>query len=252
MAIAPASSRSEVRPKRLGMLTPSSNTVLEPLSCAMLAGLDFVSVHFARVRVTSISLAEDARRQFAPGPMLEAAQLLADARVDAICWNGTSAGWLGIESDRTLCESITSRTGVQATSSTLALVELLKRFGITRIGLVTPYTDAVQTRIASTLEREGFACAAERHFELTDNLSFAEVPDEVIERAVRHVAEGPAEAVITLCTNLRAAPLVERLEAEIGLPIFDSVATAMWGALRLADVDPAQVRGWGRLFRSVS
>ena len=40
----------------LGMLTPSSNTVLEPVTQAMLAGLPEVSVHFSRFRVTEIAL----------------------------------------------------------------------------------------------------------------------------------------------------------------------------------------------------
>ncbi len=231
------------------MLTPSSNTVLEPLCAAMLAELPWVSAHFARFRVTSISLGEEALRQFSVEPMLEAAQHLADCRVHVICWNGTSAGWLGLEHDRTLCAGITARTGLPATSSVLALAELLRHGGLARIGLVTPYVDAVQERIRLNLDREGIVCVAERHLGISDNFSLAEVADDAIEQAIREVARGPAQAVVTLCTNLRAAPLVEKLETEIGLPILDSVATAMWGSLRAIGVDPARVRGWGRLFR---
>ncbi|MDR3496087.1 MAG: Asp/Glu/hydantoin racemase, partial [Ancalomicrobiaceae bacterium] len=39
---------------RIGMLTPSSNTVLEPVTSRILAGLADVSVHFSRFRVTAI------------------------------------------------------------------------------------------------------------------------------------------------------------------------------------------------------
>ena len=48
----------------LGMLTPSSNTALEPLTSAMLGGLPEVSVHFGRFRVTEISLKDAALGQF--------------------------------------------------------------------------------------------------------------------------------------------------------------------------------------------
>ena len=44
--------------KILGMLTPSSNTVLEPMTVEMLRGLDDVSAHFGRFRVTEISLSD--------------------------------------------------------------------------------------------------------------------------------------------------------------------------------------------------
>jgi maleate isomerase len=33
---------------RLGMMTPSSNTVLEPITTAMLAGVSGVTAHFSR------------------------------------------------------------------------------------------------------------------------------------------------------------------------------------------------------------
>ena len=121
---------------RLGMLTPSSNTVLEPLTAAMLAGLPDASAHFSRFRVVAIDLGAGSRGQFDPAPVLAAAELLADARVDSICWNGTSGAWLGLDLDRALCGTITERTGVPATTATLALVEALRRLGTRRYGLV--------------------------------------------------------------------------------------------------------------------
>ena len=111
---------------RLGMLTPSSNTVLEPLTAAMLEDLPDASAHFARFRVLKISMEHDALGQFSNEPMLAAAELLADAQVQSICWNGTSSGWLGFDSDRALITEIEARTGVRACSSILAMNELFK------------------------------------------------------------------------------------------------------------------------------
>ncbi len=237
---------------RLGMLTPSSNTVLEPVTSAMLAGIPTVSAHFSRFPVTEISLGERALGQFEHGPMLQAARLLADARVDAICWNGTSAGWLGFDQDRELCAAIKAKTGTPAASSVLALTEIFRRTGVRRFGLVTPYLAEVQERIIATFAREGFACAAERHLGVADNFAFAEVEAPVIERLVREVATDGPEAITILCTNMAGAPLVEGLEREIGVPIHDSVATAVWGALRAAGADPSRIQGWGRLFREAA
>src|SRR5687767_5631971 len=95
---------------RLGMLTPSSNTVLEPMTMAMLAGLPDVTAHFARFKVTEIALSEQALAQFDDSEVLRAAELLAHAKVNVIAWNGTSASWLGFERDERLCERITAAT----------------------------------------------------------------------------------------------------------------------------------------------
>ncbi|MEP7085287.1 MAG: Asp/Glu/hydantoin racemase, partial [Betaproteobacteria bacterium] len=131
----------------LGMLTPSSNTILEPLTSAMVSGVPHVSAHFGRFRVTEISLKGAALGQFDEAPILEAARLLADARVDVICWNGTSSGWLGFDADEQLCESIRNATGIPACTSVLALNEVLERTDARDFGLVTPYLDDVQAAI---------------------------------------------------------------------------------------------------------
>jgi len=85
---------------RLGMIAPSSNSVLESVTYAMLADAPGITAHFSRFRVTEIALDAHALDQFDPSQMLPAADLLADAKVDAVAWNGTSASWLGIERAR--------------------------------------------------------------------------------------------------------------------------------------------------------
>src|SRR6478609_4786694 len=106
---------------RLGVLTPSSNTALEPLTSALAAALPGASAHFSRFTVTEIALSQAALGQFDDSKILAAAELLADAKVDVIGWSGTSSGWLGFDRDRVLCERIRERTGIAATTAVLAL-----------------------------------------------------------------------------------------------------------------------------------
>lgn len=238
--------------KFLGMLTPSSNTVLEPVTAALLAGVPGVSAHFARFRVTEIALSAHALGQFGDEPMLAAADLLADAHCHSICWNGTSAGWLGFEADRRLCAAITARTGIAACSSVLAIEEIFRGTGVKRFGMVTPYTDDVQSKIAFNFAAEGFECAAERHEDLSVNFSFSEVGPQTIEAGIRAVAQARPDAILVFCTNMDGASMAERLESELGIPVYDTIATAVWASLRAAGVDTTRVKGWGRLFREVT
>jgi len=232
----------------LGMLTPSSNTALEPITSAMVAGLPEVSAHFARFRVTEISLRSQALGQFDIAPILEAARLLADARVDVIAWNGTSSGWLGFETDEALCARITEETGIPACTSVLAFNEAMQLSGRKRFGLATPYLADVQERIVANYRANGYECLAEQHLGRHVNFEFAEVTPEEITRMVREVAAASPQCISTFCTNLRAAHLVPALEAELGIPIYDTVSTAVWKALRLCGVDTRRVVGWGSLF----
>lgn len=234
------------------MLTPSSNTTLEPVTAAMLDGLTDTSAHFGRFRVTEIALSDQALAQFDDQAILAAAELLADARLDVIAWNGTSSGWLGFDADERLCARITERTGIPACTSVLALNEIFARTGVRRFGLVTPYRDDVQERVIATYRGAGYACVGERHLRLQDNFSFSEVSATQIREMVRDVAASRPDAITIFCTNLAGAPLVAELEAEFGIPIYDTISTVVWKSLRLAGADPARVTGWGRLFQELA
>jgi maleate isomerase len=234
---------------RLGVLTPSSNTALEPLTSALAACVPGCSAHFSRFKVTEISLAAQALGQFDDSKILAAAQLLADAKVDVIGWSGTSSGWLGFDADRRLCERITQRTGIPATTAVLALNQLLALQGITRLALVTPYTADVQQRIVANYRSIGIEVVAERHLGISVNHDFALVEPDTLRHLMREVArQGRPQAITTFCTNLHAAPLAEAVEAELGIPLLDTVSTTVWGQLRAVGADPSGIRGWGRLF----
>ena len=235
-------------PIRLGVLTPSSNTALEPLTSAIAAAVPGCSAHFSRFKVTEISLSAQALDQFDDSKILAAAELLADARVYAIGWSGTSSGWLGFDADRRLVERIRERTGIAATTAVLALNELLALRGIKRLALVTPYTGDVQQRVIDNYRRLGIEVVAERHLGIRVNHDFAQVDPQRLLVLMREVAQARPEAITTFCTNLHAAQLAESVEAELDIPLLDTVSTTVWGLLRAAGSDPAQLRGWGRLF----
>jgi len=232
----------------IGMLTPSSNTVLEPVTSQILSAIPDATAHFGRFRVTQIALSDRALAQFATDEILAAARLLADARCQVIAWNGTSAGWLGFDTDETLCRAIEAATGARSCTSVLALNEILAITGARRIGLISPYTQDVQDRIIANYAAIGVTVVAETHWGITDNYSFSEVDEPTIAAGIRAVAAAKPDAIAVFCTNLRSAPLVAGLEAELGIPIYDTIATAVWKALKLRGEDPARITGWGRVF----
>jgi maleate isomerase len=235
-------------PVRLGVLTPSSNTVLEPLTLAMIADLPGVTAHFSRFRVTEIGLSAPGVQQFEHSEIVRAGELLADARVHVIAWSGTSASWLGFERDEELCRRIEDRSGIPACTSVLAFREIFERTSVRRVGLVTPYLGDVQQRIISNWDGAGFPCTAERHLGLSDNYSFAEVPEATIADMVRDVARAGCDAVAIVCTNLKGAKLALRLEQELDVPVYDSITVTVWKSLALAGVESDSLSAWGGLF----
>lgn len=236
------------KPTRLGILTPSSNTALEPITGALVAAVPDVSAHFARFPVTEISLTDKSLGQFDFENILVAAEMLADAQVDVIGWSGTSGGWLGFERDQYLCEQIQQRTGIPATTSILALNELMELAGIRKLALVSPYTDEVQQRIVRNYAAIGIDTVAEEHLDITVNFDFGLVKPETLMTMIGRVAQTEPQAVATYCTNLHAAQLAHQVEAQFNTLLLDTTSTVIWKMLRMAGIDTRAVKGWGRMF----
>ena len=237
-------------PVRLGVLTPSSNTALEPLTSALAAAVPGCSAHFSRFKVTEISLsaagARPVRRQQDPGRGRTAGRrarrrhrlerhLVGLARLrrrpapgrahhasapasrpPPRCWRSTN------------CWRCAACTGW-------------------RWSRPTPPT--CSSASSTTTARIGIEVVAERHLGICVNHDFALVEPDHLLRADgtrwRRRGRRPSPPSAPTCAP-RRWPSVSKHELDI--PLLDTVSTTVWGQLRAAGADPSQVRGWGRLF----
>ena len=235
--------------KKIGMLTPSSNTVLEPICSNMVCGMEkTVTMHYGRFKVTKISLEEDALDQFDEEPMMEAARLLADADVDVIAWNGTSGGWLGFDADRHLCEAIEKETGIPATTSMLAQMKAFEHFGVKNIHLITPYLEPINEKIKQEYEKNGIHVVNATCLGQYVNRSFALVEQEKIHKMFDEVCKDKADGISVVCTNFPAMWSVVEMEKKYGITVYDTINTVVWDACRMVGVDVSAIKNWGQLF----
>lgn len=236
------------RPPRatIASITPSGNTVVERVTAAILASFPEVSAHFSRTPV------HGDHDPFPDGydleGMLGAAALLGHIHPSVIVWNGSKAGAIDFALDHDLVRRITALTGVPATTSILALDEILRADGVRRFGLVSPYDRKYQDRIVRAFAAAGYECVGASCAGLSDNLSFAAVEPARIAAMAREVAAAKPAVIVTFCTNFMAAPVVPAIEAEHGVPVYDSTVLPVWKALRMCGLDTQRARPWGRLF----
>lgn len=219
---------------RIGFICPSSNTAFEPAAWALLDGR--ASMHVTRVGVTRIGLGADSDGQFEVAAMEAAARLLADARVDVVAWAGTSGSWLGVEREHALVRRLSDATGVPATTSTIAVLEACRAYGVARLGLVSPYTADVSAQISEELGRNGIDVVDQRFSGLSTNFEFAAVGEAEVTPMIA-AASRDADAVAVMCTNVDAVAASARAEARLGRPVFDSIGATVWHAAVLAGDD---------------
>jgi maleate isomerase len=181
---------------RLGMLTPSSNTVLEPGTGAMLAGLSEASAHFGRFRVTEISLSEDSRRRFDLAPILEAARLARrhKGRRDRL---ERYLGGTARVRDRRPTVRRDHRGDRHRGDHLDARPERGARglWSLALLPLVTSYLGEIQERIVLNYRSLGLDCVAERHLRDPGNSSFALVSEEAIAAMIHEFVEAGPQAI---------------------------------------------------------
>jgi maleate isomerase len=213
-----------VRPARVGLMIPSSNTMME---------VDFArdlpadtALHTARMFMEDTTAAGEIRMldEFA----LPAARDLGTARPDVVVFGCTSAGALrGNDYDTELCARISEITGAPTVSTIGAVRAAIAESGAASVGVITPYVDELNEKIKASIEAGGTRVAAIAGLGITENFAIAAVAhDDIVAFAERALGQLAAQASIGLvfasCTNFGAMAARQAIAARIGLPVITS------------------------------
>ena len=230
---------------KVGLIVPSVNTTTEPeFTWIAPPGISF---HAARVFMNVTS--PDALRAM-NAEVHRAAELLATLSPDVVAYACTAGTFIdGPAAATELLAQIKEVVNCPVVATSTAMVAALRRLGVTRMALATPYPDDVTEAERSFFVASGFevlSCAClGRSGARVRPTTF----DEIIS-LVRGVDRAGAEAIFVSCTDLRALEVVDLLESQLGKPILTSNQVTLWGVLdALGHRGP--LAGFGRLLASL-
>jgi maleate isomerase len=216
-------------PRAIGVILPSSNRVVERVTRAFLGQFPDIDACFCRV-----PYAGHPPDGYDLAPFRQAVAMLAQARPDVIVWNATRGALLGFEPDRRLCAMIRSETAIPCTTTALATIDLLRHRGFSRMGIIAQGDAAEGERLKARFAAEGISIVAGRDLGITDNLAAAAVTADRLENlAGELVQQADLDAVLVWSTNLSGNDLIASASARIPVPILDSAAIGLQGALSL-------------------
>jgi maleate isomerase len=227
--------------RRVGLLVPSSNTVMEPdLWGALPPG---VALHTARMYLEDTT--PEGERRMLDEHVLPAARDLATARPDLIVFGCTSAGALrGNRYDAELCARISELSGVPTVSVIAAVRQAIAATGARRVGVVTPYVEELNRPIRESLEADGVEVAAIAGLGIADNFQIARVPPARICDFAEQTLRGlDVDLAFVSCTNFPAYTALPELERRLDRPVVTSNQAAIAAVLALLDATPARRAG---------
>ena len=224
---------------QLGLIVPSWNTAME-YECWRMAPPG-VSIHSSRISHT-----EDSEEAFLH--MIEtapaAAEVLAHAKVNAICFGCTGGSFVKPGYDQEIIDVIVAATKTPTTTTSTAINEALRYLRMKSVAIASPYPEWLNERLATFLEHSGFNVVSQRGLNVECP---AFLPPESAYKVARDSNCEEADGVLISCTNFRSLEVIEQLEKDLGKPVISSNTASMWKLFQLAGVTD-KVAGAGRLF----
>jgi maleate isomerase len=226
---------------KLGLLVPSTNTVMEGDFWRLApAG---VSVHTARMR-HDLALAAEERLVRMAEHTCEVVGDLAAARVGAILYGCTSGSFFfGRERDADHCAELAQLASRPVLSTSQAMVEAARALGLRRLCVVTPYSEDLSGHLPGYLAEHGLEVLAMRS--LPTNLPAQITPEQVFDLA-RQAWRPDADGLFVSCTGLPILELIAPLEEDLGRPVVAANQASFWGVLGRAGL-AATIKGFGEL-----
>jgi len=227
--------------KRIGLLVPSSNTVMEVDFYRHLP--DSVTVHTGRMYMEATTV--EGEEEMLDVHAIPAAQVLATAKPDVVVFGCTSAGALrGNDFDADLCRRISEATGSPTVSVIDSVRRELKATHAKAIAVLTPYVEELNKRIKTSVEADGMEVVAIHGMGITVNFDLARVePTQIVEFArLKLGTKPPADALFISCTNYQALSALPMLRELYDIPVITSNQAALEAACRALSVEP---RGFG-------
>ena len=213
------------KPLRIGLIVPSSNTVMEPDFHRNLGQAAMVST----TRIFLESVTREAETRMLEDDLPKAAELIRTTAPDVVVFGCTSAGALGtLAHDGAIGETIAKITGARAITVLQAVLSQLGAIAPRKLAVFTPYIPDLTNGVASSLTEAGFPPLIASGMGIRANLEIGRVtPDQIIDFVESQIEGSAPDCIFLSCTNWRAIEAIEPLHRKLGIPVVSSNQAAI-------------------------
>jgi maleate cis-trans isomerase len=214
--------------RHFGVLVPSTNTTCEIEFGRLLPPA--YQAHFGRLlssrpgQTFSPSRDEDIEYQ---------SRLLGTAKVELIILAQTSASLFAEDYDAVTTQRMSAAAGCPAVTSAQAVGRAVRALGARRIGLVSPYSEAVNGRAVQYFAQHyGLDTVALEGFGATDSYAIGNLGPEKAREAFLRIDRPEIEAFVVPGGNFPTMPSIAAWEAEFKKPVVTTNQASVWAMLR--------------------
>lgn len=159
-----------------------------------------------------------------------ATQVLAECQPDLMVYNCTASSMKeGPEGERRILDIMERAAGIRSISTSAAVGDAFKTFGIKSVVVITPYEN--NDEILFYLDRIGVKATGNVALNLAPQMFGKVTPQEWTDLAIQHDRKD-ADAIFFSCAATTQIDAVAPTEAALGKPVVNSNQSVLWAALR--------------------
>jgi maleate isomerase len=219
------------RRKRIALLVPSSNTIMENDLHSALPRQHF-TVHTDRMFL--VETTRDAEIRMIEDYASAAAKDLGTANPDLLVFGCTSAGSLfGLEYDATTCRNLGDLAGCPALGVVSSVSDALERINARKIAVITPYIEDLTQSVADALKNDKREIVAAHGMGISVNVELADpTPGDIVRFAKEKLQGVSFDTLFVSCTNFRSFEAKTELEALFGVNVVTSNSAVIDAIIR--------------------
>ncbi len=214
-----------LQPLRVGLIVPSSNTVMEPDFHRQIGAAAIVST----TRILLEDVTREAEIRMLEDDLPHAVKRIGTTAPDVVVFGCTSAGALGkLSHDDAIARMIEEKAGARAVTVLRAVLVRLAALRPSRVAVFTPYIDDLTNSIARSLDEAGYPAIKAAGMGIKANLEIGRVtPAEIVRFVESQLSGTDPDCIFLSCTNWRAIETIGSLQKKLGIPIVSSNQAAL-------------------------
>ena len=174
--------------------------------------------------------------------------ILPDQKIDCVAY-GCTSGTVAAGYDKIKEKVNLAKPEAKVTTPITAAIKALKKLGINKISIFTPYTKKINDSVVSYFEKENVIINSLTYFDIDSDLDIGKVDEDYLFEVLSKINLENSEALFISCTALPALSIIEKLEEKLNKVVLSSNQTLIWDSLNVINYKE-KIDGFGKLFNS--
>jgi|TARA_B110001450_G_scaffold156862_1_gene146178 maleate isomerase len=172
--------------------------------------------------------------------------ILPDQKIDCVAY-GCTSGTVAAGYDVIKLKVNLAKPEAKVTTPITSAIKALRKLGIKKISIFTPYTKMINESIVDYFNKENISINSLTYFDIASDLDIGKVDEKYLFDVLSNIDLEDSDALFVSCTALPVLSIIDKLEDKLNKIVLSSNQTLIWDSLNAIGYKK-NIEGFGKLF----